>query len=406
MFERNHLAILPQSGIGFSGQLADALAQLDASVGGDHGRILTVTLFVDSGGHRDFLRKKRSAGEAMIRAGITSPWSFVAQPPEAPYTVSLYAETLPFQSRVLEVKRKHLAGIPYSVIQWGKDREVIAAGLTAGHRRRTTAGRSDAAFALALRILKGEGLSAGNIVRQWNYLEDLLGVRRTPYGRRQNYQEFNDRRRAFYESSSFPAGYPAATGIGADEGGVTLDFRALVPRRGLRIVALSNPLQQDAHRYSQDVLVGDSGGHLPPKASPLFERAKFIGDGLSGTIYISGTAAIREQATVAAADAAMQTRITIDNIRRLISADNLRRHGLEAIGETGPLSYLRAYVRRGRDMAEVRSICRRTFGDVPAHFIRADICRNGLLMELEGVVRVELKGKPRGKERRDDVSNA
>ena len=406
MLERNHLAILPQSGIGFSGQLADSLAQLEASVGGDRGRILAVTLFVDSGGHRDFLRKKRAAGGAMIRAGITSPWSFVAQSPEPPSAVSLYAETLPLQSRVLEVKHRRLAGIPYSVIDWGEDREVIAAGLTVGHRRRTAAGRSEAACALALRILKREGLSAGSIVRQWNYLEDLLAVRRTPSGRRQNYQEFNDRRRAFYESSPFPAGYPAATGIGADDGGVTIDFRALVPRRGLRIVALSNPLQQDAHRYSQDVLVGDSGQHLSPKAAPLFERAKFIGDGMSGMIYISGTAAIREQAAVSAADAAAQTRITIDNIRRLISADNLRRHGLEAVGEAGPLSYLRAYVRRGRDMAEVRSICRRTFGDVPAHFIRADICRNGLLMELEGVVRVELKGKPRGTERGNDESNA
>ncbi len=395
MFERNHLAILPQSGIGFSGQLADGLAQLNAQVGGDRGRILTLTLFVNSRGHRDFLRKKRAAGGAIIRAGITSPWSFVAQPPEAPYRVSLYAETLPLRTSALAVNRKHWAGIPYSVIEWGKDREVIAAGLTVGHRRRTTAGRSDAAFALALRILNGEGLSAGTIVRQWNYLEHLLAVRATPRGRRQNYQEFNDRRRAFYESSPFPAGYPAATGIGAADGGVIVDFRALIPRRGLRMIALSNPLQQDAHRYSQDVLVGDSRRHHPPKASPLFERAKFIGDGLSGTIYISGTAAIRKQATIAAGGAAAQTRITIANIRRLISADNLRRHGIEAIGETGPLSYLRVYVRRGRDMAEVRSICRQAFGDVPAHFIRADICRSGLLVELEGVVRVELKGKPR-----------
>jgi enamine deaminase RidA (YjgF/YER057c/UK114 family) len=170
-----------------------------------------------------------------------------------------------------------------------------------------------------------------------------------------------------------------------------VELRAAAPRRGLRVIPLSNPLQQDAHRYSGAVLVGGREEAGTPKAAPLFERAKFVGDRTSGIIYVSGTAAIREQSTVAAGDAAAQTRITIENIRGLISAANLRRHGIPIRGRTGPLAYLRAYVRREQDVSMVRTLCRTAFGSVPAHFVRADICRDELLVEMEVVLAVLLK---------------
>ena len=76
---------------------------------------------------------------------------------------------------------------------------------------------------------------------------------------------------------------------------------------------------------------------------------------------------------------------------------HLRRHGVAVRGETGPPAYLRAYVRRGRDLGAVRAACRLAFGDIPSHFVRADICRDDLLVEIEGIVRVKLE-KTRGKE--------
>ena len=390
MFESDYQAILPPIGRTYSLDLAECLDRLLARVAGERGRILTITFFAGAKGSGDYRRKKMIAARARDRAGIRAPWSFVAQPPEPPFHVSLYAETLPAGARAV-VRRRRQGGFPYIVVESGSDRIVFASGLTGGPMRRNTAGRSDAALAAVGRILAREGLSAGDIARQWNYLEGILAFRRTRRGRRQNYQEFNDRRRAFYAASAFPAGYPAATGIGARAGGVIVDFRAWAPRRGLRIIPLSNPFQADAHRYSQNVLVGGAGPGGRPKAAPLFERAKFIGGVTSGLVYVSGTAAIRDQAVVEVGDAAAQTRITIANIRRLISADNLRRQGIAARGKSAPLSYLRAYMRRRRDIPVVRAVCRDVFGEIPAHFVQADICRDELLVELEGVVRIDLK---------------
>jgi enamine deaminase RidA (YjgF/YER057c/UK114 family) len=261
--------------------------------------------------------------------------------------------------------------------------------LTAGGQKSSST-RSRAALDAAGRILAREGLSVGYITRQWNYLQDILAIGSSRGGSRQNYQEFNERRREFYTSAAFPSGYPAATGIGIRDGGVVIEFRAAAPRRGLRIVPLSSPLQKNAHRYSGEVLVGGFGPGGRPKAAPLFERAKFVGDSASGVVFISGTAAIRGQHTVARGDAAAQAGITIENIRRLISPGNLRRHGINALGRTGPLAYLRAYVRRERDLPAVRSACRAAFGGIPAHFVLADICRDDLLVEMEGVLAVQL----------------
>ena len=396
VFEPDYQAVFPSRGRSFSAELSEGLDLLLARVDGKRDRILAVTFFAATDGSRDFGLKKRTAAGLLSRTGIRAPWSFVAQPPAPPSRVSLYAETIPSGARAF-LRRRHWGGFPYSVIESGPDRMLFAAGLTGGLRPRDMAGRSRAALEAAGRILAREGLSAGDIVRQWNYLEGIIAVRASRTGPCQNYQEFNDSRRDFYSRSAFAAGYPAATGIGARDGGVIVDFRALAPRRGLRIVPLSNPLQKDAHRYSRHVLVGGDGADGPAKSAPLFERAKFVGDGTSGLVYISGTAAIRDQSTAGAGDTAAQTRITIENIRRLVSAANLRRHGVAVRGETGPPAYLRAYVRRGRDLGAVRAACRRAFGDIPSHFVRADICRDDLLVEIEGIVRVKLE-KTRGKE--------
>jgi enamine deaminase RidA (YjgF/YER057c/UK114 family) len=180
-----------------------------------------------------------------------------------------------------------------------------------------------------------------------------------------------------YARSTFPAGYPAATGIGQATGGVVLDFVAL-DAPGATVLPLSNPRQTDAHRYSEALLVGESNGAAPAKCTPRFERAKRIVLGGEETTLVSGTAAIVGEESVAKGDVAAQTRTTIDNIAALVGAHRLSR--------------LRAYVKRKGDIATVRRICAEAFGPVPAVYVQADVCREELLVEIEGALVTRKEG--------------
>ncbi|MCS3200603.1 RidA family protein [Candidatus Bacteroides intestinigallinarum] len=74
--------------------------------------------------------------------------------------------------------------------------------------------QSEQAFRKAEEILKTEQMNFGDIVRQWNYLENITDI---AHGN-QCYQDFNDVRTLFYASSEWESGYPAATGIGTQHG--------------------------------------------------------------------------------------------------------------------------------------------------------------------------------------------
>jgi enamine deaminase RidA (YjgF/YER057c/UK114 family) len=82
----------------------------------------------------------------------------------------------------------------------------------------------------------------------------------------------------------------------------------------------------------------------------------------------------------------MQTEQTIDNIERLIGADNFTAHGLPGAGaRLQDLAKIRVYLKRAEDMPKCRTVCQRRFGAVPAIYAVADICRPELLVEIEGV---------------------
>ena len=54
------------------------------------------------------------------------------------------------------------------------------------------------------------------------------------------------------------------------------------------------------------------------KTTPKFERAKSLQTGDCCMMYLSGTAAIRGEVSLAEADVVAQLRITLENIRHLI----------------------------------------------------------------------------------------
>lgn len=375
MISCDTLVLRPPAAASHATEMRDCLQALGEALaarglGGDE--LVALTFFVHAGDA--YLAHKQNA-LALVRTlfgRAPPPTTVVAQDPAGPCHVALEATVLADADAVIE--RRRSGATPYSLIRRGETRQVHCGGIGCDPRLDDTEAQATEAFGAMQSILAQENLSFGQVVRQWGYIEGLLDVRPDGPVGHQRYQAFNDVRGMFYASADFPAGYPAATGIGQSAGGVALEFIALDAPPEVRVAPVSNPRQTDAHCYSGGSLVGDALPRLGDKSTPKFERAKRVVGGDGETIFVSGTASIVGERSVGIGDVAAQTRTTIDNISALV-------------GDRG-LSRLRAYVRRPRDFAVVRAICEEAFGDIPALYLQADVCRDDLLVELEGALQV------------------
>lgn len=223
---------------------------------------------------------------------------------------------------------------------------------------------------------------AGHIVRQWNYVEKIFSIPEIHGKRSQHYQQFNEARAEFYGKHRALPAYPAATGIGVDFNGVTIECCLIRGDETLQTISISNPNQVDSYHYGESVLEEGPSGHK--KQAPQFERALLITDGKCSRLMISGTAAIVGQKTFARGNVEEQTFLTIRNIEALTSISNLKRHCPSMTVFPDKYAYLRVYVRNEADLEKVKSICCNHFGNAPVSFVVADICREDLLVEIEG----------------------
>lgn len=382
------LSLCPHRGLSFEEQLDECLRMLEQktrALGLDLSHVLLQTFFIHTAGKQDYYSQKKM-GIAMLtkfyKPDIPAT-SFVAQHPEGGNRISLDAILLSHPDGG-KITRKTFKGTPYTMVQSPHGIEIYAAGLTNHPDQIYPPAQYREAFDSLDRLLKSERMDFSHVVRQWNYIENFLETRSIQEGKRQNYQIFNDFRSIFYGEAEFANGYPASTGIGMFTGGAILECIAMKPASDIFIAPVSNPLQSDAHAYSQDVLEGDSGQGFEKKAPPLFERAKIIVQGNSGIIFVSGTAAVRGQDTIPEKDIHSQTLATIENIDMLISAKNLLSIGVDVGPNRPQLSQLRAYVKRDEDLPQVKSICRDHYGDIPSQYVISDVCRAALLVEIEG----------------------
>ena len=237
--------------------------------------------------------------------------------------------------------------------------------------------QSDDIFAHLSDILSGEGFTISDIVRQCNYIEHITRI--SLQG--QNYQQFNDSRSRFYALTTWQNGYPAATGIGADGGGVVIVVDAIRNSASCSRM-LNNPLQQSAHTYSQQVLIE---GRTSSKSTPKFERGRWVGDELSGMIYISGTAAIRGEESLHVNEV-QQCIMTLENIKHLISTENLLHHDVKCVRSYN-YELLRIYVKNRNEWPQIKHWLQENCECRNIVPVAADICRTELLIEIEGIAK-------------------
>jgi len=220
--------------------------------------------------------------------------------------------------------------------------------------------------AVAYRRLFALARSLGYVhfLRIWNYFSEIN-------------QEFEglERYRAFCagrhqalvaELAEFETRLPAASAIGTHGPGLSL--YALAAREpGAQI---ENPRQVSAFHYPRRY----------GRRSPSFSRAvlKAWGEGREH-LYISGTASIVGHAS-RHGDLLSQLDETLANLEALLAEANRR-----ASAPLG-LVLLKIYVRSDLDPSPLRARIAQTMGaDVPMLFLRADICRQELLVEIEGL---------------------
>ncbi len=315
------------------------------------------------------------------RFGDSRPvFSYVPQPPMGG---GVAAECHLLAEGEAAVRYENVAGERYIAVECGEFREVVAGGLR-GDIHAPLGEQCDSLFAKASAILSAEGMRTGDIVRQWNYIEDITGF----VGEYQNYQVFNDARTRFYSGGEWPCGYPAATGIGAGPCGVVVDFNAM--RGGdVQTVPLDNGLQVPAHDYSQNVLLGAEDSHFRTRTTPKFERGKAVLSRGSLMSYISGTASIRGEKSVGAGDVIAQTATTMENIDYLVSPENLSRYGAAVSVGAPRYELLRVYVKHAGDMPAVRDYMCGRYPGASLVFLNTDVCRSELLVEIEGVASYE-----------------
>jgi chorismate lyase/3-hydroxybenzoate synthase len=161
----------------------------------------------------------------------------------------------------------------------------------------------------------------------------------------------------------------AASAIGTHAPGLLIYFiAAKEPPR-----PIENPRQVSAYRYPP----------LYGPRTPLFSRAVVKRWSAGTHLYISGTASVVGHRTCHEGNRAEQVRETFRNVEALIG-EALTVESL-AIGSARELKQLKIYVRESPH-TEVEQEVARLFGDsLPRVYLQADICRAGLLLEIDAL---------------------
>ena len=207
-----------------------------------------------------------------------------------------------------------------------------------------------------------------NLIRAWNYFPginagdgDLELYRQFTAGRAVAFEEFA------YQGEALPAG----TAIGTDEG-TPFTISALATRD--RCQMIENPRQISAYKYPREHGL----------TSPSFSRAVVVASVSGHRILMSGTASIVGHQSMHLDDPVQQTTETLRNLDELIQQACLDTQTRKASGQTLTDGYWRIYVRRPEQMSEIeRAVRDYLVDDTNLVFLRGDICRRELLLEIE-----------------------
>ena len=198
-----------------------------------------LNIFINQPDYDSYVIVKQYIGRSLLNAfqDRCPAFNVSIHPPERHWKVGV--EEISVAGDAAKVSSRFWKSIPYVILESGMYKEVWGAGLGNDLYHSDTRKAGNAAFESVVEILGQEDMTLDNVVRQWNYIGDILKV----IDGFQNYQIFNEVRSEYYQKYRTIHNYPAATGIGMKYSGVFLDFCAVKAHEELRIRAVDNPNQ-------------------------------------------------------------------------------------------------------------------------------------------------------------------
>lgn len=210
-----------------------------------------------------------------------------------------------------------------------------------------------------------------HLYRIWNLVPDI----NAETAGLENYRAFCRGRAEAFEAAygrNFGQRLPAASGLGTAEPQLLVAFLAgPVPPRHVE-----NPAQVPAYEYPPE--------HGPKP--PSFARATVVDRGDRRDAFVSGTSAITGHATVAPSDTLGQLACTLENLRLISGACGI---GTRLGAGACESRHFKVYLRHPADLAAVRPALETGLLQPGDHvsYLKADICRSALNVEIEVAVR-------------------
>lgn len=216
------------------------------------------------------------------------------------------------------------------------------------------------------------------LVRIWNFVPGITATSPGDGGSQPRYHEFNAGRfLAFASKHDGPSHtwpVPAASAVGCRDNVLRVEFFASLRPP----ILLENKQQVPPGEYSKRY------GALPP----LFARGAIYSHNGRRLLISAGTASIVGERSMHPGNLYAQVRQSVDNLRVLVSQFNLKRHDVHFGFGLEDLVLLRVYHKNHGDRERIERQLRSTLDpDCELTFQRAEICREELLVELEGIFR-------------------
>lgn len=248
-----------------------------------------------------------------------------------------------------DVRRGEFEGIEFA-----EDREVLVGALRCDDDDLDRA--AACVFTRLLAFVRHAGYP--HVLRVWNH---VCGINDRQQDGLERYRAFCAGRYDAFAANGYAmrGDLPAASAVGMDSGGLATYFVASREAGA----AFENPRQVSAYDY-------------PPQygpRSPSFSRATVAGD----LVFVSGTASVVGHETKHAGDVVAQLDETLRNLEA-----TMRAAGAEE------LFVAKVYVRRADDYRTIAERLREAMPRTQLMFLRADICREDLLLEIDGVAKV------------------
>lgn len=322
-----------------------------------------MTCFVPSGKIRETIRHALRVDKDLS----TLPVTIVVQPPLGAYTVLL---VLWYITEIPAKKTYHNNGLAVELKngnQWlffGQDMNGGETGFENSVERALTS---------LFTTLSHFDYTYQDLVHTWFFIPQITGIS----NQTERYQIFNKyRKEIFLEQSGGPGPvtfFPASTGIGCENTAVRASAVAFKSDNAVSARMMDNERQVPAYHYPEQESI----------EPPLFSRGMCLHFENTMLVFVSGTASILNAQTVNKNDVAGQTRQTIKNIDGLLAQHAAEYLPASSVPVRNSIKYATVYIKYAQDYLAVKDICCSYFGDIPTSYVKADVCRDNLLVEIE-----------------------